>query len=116
MSTILTGAIIDGAKAQVDNYITTTKGLYTQLSNTVTKLVTQDFTGDASNGYRQFYEQKVVPAITTNLTDGEKSLMVMINDLLEDIKKQLLYTLDPDMGENNRNAGSTAEQDGMTNT
>ena len=64
MSTILTSAIIQGAKDSVDNYVTQITALNGQLDGIMKTLTSTNFTGDASVGYNDFYTQKVLPAIT----------------------------------------------------
>lgn len=105
MATTLTHAIIDNAKTQVDAYITTANSLYEELSQIIETLTANDFTGDASDGYRAFFMEQVTPALTENLTTGEGSLMEGLKKILEGIETQILNTTDPQLGENNRNPG-----------
>lgn len=108
MSTILTSAIIQGAKDSVDNYVTQITALNGQLDGIMKTLTTTNFTGDASAGYNDFYTQKVLPAITDNLTQQGNSLTASIKSMLDNIQQQLLSTVDPQLGENNRNPGGAA--------
>lgn len=105
MSTILTSAIVDGAKGAVDSYISSINGLNGELEGILNTLTGGNFTGDASNGYRDFYTTKVLPAITENLTDQSNSLTASIKSMLDNIQQQLLNTVDPQLGDNNRNPG-----------
>lgn len=109
MATILSKAIISSASEKVDNYITTANGLYDNLNGVISKLVSANFVGDASSGYNVFYTQKVVPALTENLTAPGSSLMAGIKNILESIQTQLLDTVDPEMGQNNQSVGSSAD-------
>lgn len=108
MSTILTSAIVDGAKGAVDSYITSINSLNGELESILNTLTGDSFTGEASNGYRDFYTTKILPAITENLIDQGKSLTASIKSMLDNIQQQLLNTVDPQLGENNRNPGGAA--------
>ena len=103
MASVLTHAVITSAKEKVDSYITTANGLSDELAGIISTLTTTNFNGDASDGYKAFYNDKVVPAITTNLTDQNSSLMAGIKNMLDGIQEQLLDTVDPKLGENNKN-------------
>ena len=107
MATILTHAIISGAKGAVDTYVTTANGLYEELSGVITALTGANFNGDAAEGYKAFFTNQVTPALTENLTAPSESLMASIKTILESIETQLLDTVDPKMGENNSNPGGT---------
>ncbi|MBQ8298181.1 MAG: hypothetical protein IJX77_10415 [Ruminococcus sp.] len=105
MATILTSAIIENAKGSVDTYVSTVNGLNDELDAIINTLTSANFSGDASNGYKEFYTSKVVPALTENLVDQGSSLTASIKTILENIQTQLLNTVDPQLGENNRNPG-----------
>jgi len=109
MPTVLTHAIIASATEKVDAYVTSANGLNEELSGIVANLVSANFNGDAADGYNVFYNQKVVPALTENLTAPSTSLMASIKSILESIQTQLLDTVDPELGSNNKSAGSSAE-------
>lgn len=105
MSTILTSAIVDSAKGSVDTYIATIGGLNGQLEGIINTLTGSNFNGDASLGYKDFYTNSVLPAITENLTEQSGSLTASIKSMLDNIQQQLLNTVDPQLGDNNRNPG-----------
>lgn len=105
MSSILTHAIISNATEKVDTYVSTANALYDELSGIITTLTSSNFNGDASNGYSVFFTEKVVPAITDNLTDTS-SLTASIKSMLTSIQTQLLDTIDPNLGDNNKNPGT----------
>jgi len=109
MSTILTSAIITNAISSVDSYSGKIQALNDELNGVVTTLTTTNFIGDASNGYKAFYDKNVVPAVTENLIESNASLMASLKTMLENIKTQLLDTVDPQLGDNNANAGSGVE-------
>lgn len=103
MATILTSAIIESAKSTVSEYTSTVSSLNGEVSSLMNSL-SSNFMGDAADGYKEFYNVKIVPAIEENLIGGS-SLMSSINTLLDNIQQQLLNTVDPQLGENNRNPG-----------
>lgn len=105
MSTILTHAIVANVNSAVDTYVTAANGLAADLEAVITTLTSSNFNGDASDGYKDFYNTKVVPAITENLTAPEGSLTASIKSIMQTIEQQLLDTVDPQLGENNRNPG-----------
>lgn len=106
MASILSHAIIANAAEKVDAYVTTANGLYEELASIISTLTETHFTGDASDGFKAFFSEKVYPAITENLTDPSSSLMASIKSILESIQTQLLDTVDPGLGTNNKNPGA----------
>lgn len=109
MASVLTHAIIANATAAVDSYVVEANGLFEELQGIVSNLTTNNFNGDASDGYNVFFTQKVVPALTDNLTAPEGSITAGVKSILENIQLQLLDTVDPQLGENNQSAGGAAE-------
>ncbi len=107
MSTILSSAIVDSAKGSVDTYIASIGTLNGQLEGIINTLTGSNFVGDASLGYKDFYTNKVLPAITENLTEQSTSLTASIKSMLDNIQQQLLNTVDPQLGDNNRNQGGS---------
>lgn len=105
MSTILTHAIVENAKGAVDSYNTTIRGLNDELGSIMSTLTGNDFSGDAATGFNEYYTTKVLPAVTESLTDEGTSITSSIKTLLDNIQQQLLDTMDPQLGENNRGAG-----------
>jgi phage-related minor tail protein len=105
MSTILTHAIVQNVNGAVDNYVSTATGLYGELEGVINTLTANDFNGDAANGYREFFTSKVTPALTENLTAPSNSLTASIKSIMDTIGQQLLDTVDPQLGDNNRNPG-----------
>ena len=104
MPTILTSAMISSAIGAVEDYIGTANSLSSDLDSVINSLTSSNFQGDASDGYKAFYTEKVMPAINENLT-GSASLTKSIKDILESIQTQLLNTVDPQLGDSNRNPG-----------
>ena len=110
MATILTKAIITSALQEVDSYITTANSLYQELQGVISALTTANFNGDASDGYKVFFDSKVTPALTENLTAPNSSLTAGIKSILETIQSQLLDTVDPELGNTNRDPGQSMAQ------
>lgn len=104
MASILTHQIISNAKDAVTAYVTTTNGLFSDLQSAVTTLTGSNFNGDASNGYSEFFQTRVTPALTENLT----ALTTSLTSMLDSIQEQLLDTVDPQLGDTNRNPGVEA--------
>lgn len=102
MSTILTSAIIESAKASVDTYISSIESLNGELEQIMNTLTSSNFNGEAAEGYKDFYTNKVLPAITENLTQQGNSITASIKSLLDNIQQQLLNSVDPDLGDFNR--------------
>lgn len=98
MASILTHQNIAEATAAVNAYKSTADGLYRELQGLINSLTTDNFNGDASNGYRVFFDTKVTPALTENLN----TLADGINSMLESIQTQLLDTVDPELGNSNQ--------------
>ena len=108
MASILTHAIITNATAAVDTYISTLKTLYTQLEGIMSTLTSTNFNGDAANGYTAFYTASVKPALEE--AGATQALMGSVKDLLANIQTQLLDTVDPQLGQNNQNAGNASTE------
>ncbi|MBQ1388932.1 MAG: hypothetical protein IIY78_04825 [Clostridia bacterium] len=102
MATVLTTALVEETKSAVDTYIATVTNLNNDLKNTLSQLTSTNFIGDSSTGYNEFYTAKVVPAIEENLI-GAQSITSNIKAILDNIKLQLLDTVDPQLGDANRN-------------
>ena len=111
MATILTNAIIDQAVQAVETYSSTARGLFEQVQNEINS-ITNDFMGDAADGYREFFLNKVQPALDDNLVQ----LMNSIKQILENIRTQLMATVDPQLGTSNRSGGSSGGSSGTGST
>ena len=108
MSTILTSAIVESAKASVDTYISSIESLNGELEQIMNTLTSSNFNGEAAEGYKDFYTNKVLPAITENLTQQGNSLTASFKTMLDNIQQQLLNTVDPQLADFNRNPGEGA--------
>lgn len=103
MSTILTHQIVSNANASVDTYIGTVSGYTQSLTDLINGLTAAGFQGDAANGFKDFYNTKVIPAIQTNLWESGDSLTASIKSIMTTIGEQLMDTVDPQLGDVNRN-------------
>ncbi|MBP5267500.1 MAG: hypothetical protein J6Z29_02835 [Ruminococcus sp.] len=103
MASVLTAAIVSDAKSSVDTYVATAKALYEELASIINNLTSTNFIGDAADGYKEFFNSKATPALTDNLTDPTASLTAAINGLMDMIKESMLDTVDPQLGDVNRN-------------
>lgn len=105
MSTILSRQIIENSTAEVESYVGKANTLFAELEGAINALTTSGFIGDAADGYKAFFFTKIVPALTTNLTEGDASLMGALRKMMEEIGQQFLDTVDPALGDANQNAG-----------
>ena len=103
--TVLSKSMITNAKQAVSNYITTATGLYADLNKLIITLTASDFQGDAAEGFKDFFTNKVTPVLTSSLTDKGTSLMAGIEMMLDNISSSLLDGVDPQLGAANRTAG-----------
>ena len=106
MASILTSAIVVNAKSSVSDYVNTAQQLYSDLQQLINTLTADNFTGDASDGYKEFFQSKATPALVENLTEPGNSLTAGIQSMLDSIKEQLLDTVDPQLGQINRDPSS----------
>jgi len=103
MSTALTKAIVENANSSIDAYVTTATQLFSNLEQTINNLTSSDFIGAASNGYKVFFTKKIQPALTTQLTDPGASLTATLKSMMDQIKTNLLDTVDENLGKENEN-------------
>lgn len=105
MASILSNATIVNAKGAVSTYVSTAQGLYDELQSVINTLTSDGFQGDAAEGYKEFFTTKATPALVANLTEAQGSLTAGINGMLDSIQASLLDTVDPKLGDINRNPG-----------
>jgi len=103
MAKILTRANIAECISAIETYETTCNGIYQSFQGTMNTLTTSNWTGEASDGCKYFFNGTVTPA----LTDGVNAISRALKDILTNIEQTLLDTLDPQLGEVNRNPGGT---------
>ena len=105
--TILSIGDIDAAKNAVAAYISTCDGIFKKMKSTIEGLTASgsNFNGDASIGYVDFFGQ-ITPALTDKLYVSDESLMKSIEKMLDSIRETLIGTVDPELGNANKNAGA----------
>ena len=82
--------------------MTNANGYFSELKSLLETLTSTDYFGDGSTGYKVFFDGKITPALTTNLTDPAGSLMAGIKTMLENIQTTLMDTVDPQIGSSNQ--------------
>ena len=102
MSSALTREIITNATTAVTNYGNAADGYFGEIKSLIETLTTNDYFGDGSTGYKVFFDNKITPALTTNLTDPTSSLMAGIKTMLSNIQTTLMDTVDPQIGNSNQ--------------
>lgn len=107
MSTILSNQMIADARGAVDGYVSKVQNYNQDLQTIINTLTGDNFIGDAADGYKEFFNSKILPAVDENLIGGS-SLTSNIKAILDAIEQQLISTVDPALGNNNRSAGGGA--------
>ena len=110
MSTILSNTIIKNAQETTYAYIKNANLYFGELETALNSLMEDGFSGEAADGFKTFFTQKITPALNEYLTTGDQALMPSINQMLEDIRKQLIDTVDPALGNANKGAGGSDGQ------
>lgn len=105
MSTIISQQIINSSTAEVEAYVGKANTLFAELEGAINALTSSGFIGEAADGYKTFFTSKILPALTTNLTEGEASLMGALKKMMDEIGHQFLVSVDPALGEANEGAG-----------
>lgn len=102
MATQISTDVISQAIQSVSTLEGTLAELFKKLESTLRDLTGSDFVGDGADGYMEFFTAKVQPALRDNLFEGEDSLTGAIKKILENIQRQLIESVDPALGSNNR--------------
>lgn len=71
--------MMDDVKTAVSDYRTKTNTLKEQLHSEVTGLVGVSFVGEAANGFSEFYDKNILPAVG----DGLANLLKAIDDIAQ---------------------------------
>lgn len=113
-TTALTKEHITNATNAINTYISAIQGYNKRLATVMEDMSDGkgSFVGDASTGYQTFYTTYVLPAITTNLIDGENCLTTGALSMLKMIGNTMLDITDPDLGTFNKNPGAAATEAG----
>lgn len=96
----ITPEMLRNALNVIEEYQTKTTNLHNQLSDTVNTLIPADFSGSAADGFKDFYTNKIEPAVGEGLTQLIKALHDIVQGTLEAIPDT--NGLDDQLGEENR--------------
>lgn len=96
----ITPEMMRNALSVIEEFKTKTNNLHTQLTETVNTLVANDFTGNASDGFKYFYENKIEPAAG----DGLTKLITALHDIVQGTLEAIPDTdgLDDNLGDGNK--------------
>lgn len=95
---------INDAKTAISIYRTNCEAIFQAMKSDIETLCSANFIGDASSGYLQFFNEKITPALTTQLTGTDTSVTAMLETLLAAVQ-QMLNPVDPDLSNANKSAG-----------
>lgn len=96
----ITPEMMRNALSVIEEYQTKTNSLHTQLTDTVNALIPGSFSGNAADGFKTFYTDKIEPAVGDNLTKLIQALHDIVQGTLEAIPDT--DGLDDQLGEENR--------------
>lgn len=96
----ITPEMLRNALKVIEEYQTKTTNLHNQLSDTVNTLIPADFSGSAADGFKDFYTNKIEPAVGEGLTQ----LITALHDIVQGTLEAIPDTngLDDQLGEENR--------------
>lgn len=94
--------MLKNAQRIIEEYKTTVEGLAVEVDEAMTALIPGQFSGSAADGMTHFYENEVVPSITTNLNELLDNLHRIAGAILAAIPD--VQGVDDQLGEENRNA------------
>ncbi len=103
MASILTHAIISDAISAIETYESTCNNIYDSFQDTINTLTSSNWNGDGADGCKQFFNTTV----TSGLKEGITSMTTTLKQMLTNIQETLLDNVDPQLGDNNRNSGSS---------
>lgn len=81
----ITPEMMRNALSVIEDYETKTKNLHTQLNDTVAALIPGNFSGNAADGFKDFYTNKIDPAVGESLTGLITTLREIVEGTLEAI-------------------------------
>ncbi len=97
----ITPEMMNNALSVIDEYRTNTNNLHTQLTDTVDTLLSSSFSGNAANGFKFFYTDKIEPAAGEGLTKLLDALRDIVQGTLDAIPKDT-EGLDDQLAEGNK--------------
>ncbi len=81
----ITPEMMNNALKAIQEYTETAKGLKTQLESTMGGLVPGNFSGNAADGFKIFYDDKIVPVIGKGVDDIVQLLTDIVQGTLDAI-------------------------------
>lgn len=103
MATKLETSNINDVRTAINTYRATCDAIFQSMKTEIETLCSTNFIGDASNGYLEFFNEKITPALTTQLTGADASVTAMLETLLTTVA-QMLNPVDPDLSNANKTA------------
>lgn len=96
----ITPEMMKNALTVIEDYRTQTGTLHTQLSDEVTNLLTESFSGSAADGFKVFYTEKIEPTVGEGLT----GLLDALRDICQGTLDAIPETdgLDDQLGDGNK--------------
>ncbi|AEV67543.1 WXG100 family type VII secretion target [Acetivibrio clariflavus] len=96
----MTPEMLRNALSVIEEYRANTNNLHTQLSETISTLLSTSFSGSAADGFKYFYDNSIEPAIGEGLTKLLDTLKQIVEETLKAIPD--VGGLDDQLGEGNR--------------
>lgn len=87
------------ATTQLQNEL---QSLYQNVQSRIQDLAGTDFIGDGADGYLEFFNTKITPGLRDNLVADDGSILAALKNILQSIQDQLISSVDPALGQNNR--------------
>ncbi len=96
----ITPEMMKNALSVIEEYQTSTNNLHTELTDTVNSLIPGSFSGNAADGFKFFYTNKIEPAVGDNLT----KLITALHDIVQGTLEAIPDTdgLDDQLAEGNK--------------
>lgn len=96
----ITPEMLKNALSVIEEYQTKTNELHTRLTNTVEALIPANFSGNAAEGFKFFYTNKIDPAVGESLT----KLITALHDIVQGTLEAIPDTdgLDDQLAEENK--------------
>lgn len=96
----ITPEMMTNALSVIEDYQTTTDNLYKELNDLISGLIPANFSGNAADGFKYFFDNKIEPAVGKGLTDLINALHDIMQATLEAIPDS--EGLDDQLAEENK--------------
>lgn len=96
----ITPEMMRNALTAIEGYVTKQQDLHNQLDETMSGLIPGNFSGAAADGFKTFYEAKIVPAVGENLKKLTDALTSIVQGTLDAIPDT--DGLDDQLGDENK--------------